>query len=891
MEGTLNAPLTTKATVKMILTQDDKQALHNIGYSDETISNITPETGAGIIAQAIAQPIRPVALTPLFENAPLVLRTLKQWICWRYEWRRGKWDKVPHMALLGLSKDGTPYRASTAKPAHWKTFNEARTAYLASQKWSESFDGIGFVFDGEVGADGLCWCGIDFDAWTELERGLFAMIGPTYAEWSPSGRGVHTIARSRPFIGVQSNANPRDPDSGKLRAEAYSWRRFFTFTGRLLDGAPATVEALPDEIERVVIEIELARAKTSPLPRKRSRFNPNHVPITQAKIFDDWLASLPDGGASEWDVFNLPEEPVDIVKLASAMAMLAEELFLEGNWVNIPCRALANEAARANDPLLTEQLFDLLDDHSQDKPGYNSREDNREVFDRCARYYKSAGRPILSGSIYTHAEANGWVWPPALQGLQGATGQGVAGAGNIPQFGIAAPAITDTFDWLRGIHDYTDPREWAYGVRGQYGEVSVLAAAGGSGKTMLNIVDALAYASGKPLVEHKVYIGPQKVLFISAEEKVKELQRRFRAAARRYNITEAEFSNIAYRGLDTKDSVRLELVEANGRVGKVNNLGMRRLEGLIVQSGARAVFLDPLNNFVSGGLSDNSTMTVFFDAIERLAMAYNVSMHISHHTNKGSLVDPDNMEGVMGASAIINRPRFGTRIAMATDEERTALGAPPRQTVFRLVDGKHNNSPIGDEEQWYAIRSINLGNTTTIYQHGDNVGVLEVLIQQAGTTVSANSLHEYIVLKAINSAAPNRLLSPTKQCATYYGDPLKIALKQAGETLPAKKGGPEKMIKALVEGLLVARLIEEVDFKNVGRKLNTGFKLTDAGLQRLQVTPVGKSNHVPSAEITAGVFKAAKTPNKESASGAENRPKSSVPPVRRRSVARPPGVD
>ena len=436
---------------------------------------------------------------------------------------------------LGLSRDGTPYGASVAKREHWRTFNEAIYAYNAGQRWTDPFNGIGFVFDGEVGADGLCWCGLDFDAWTDLEQALYRMLGPTYAEWSPSGRGVHCMARAKPFVGAQSNANPKDPDLNKLRAEAYSWRRFFTFTGRMLDATAETVGAYPDAIANIVDAIETARAKISTpllkhLPVISPLRGPNGEPVTQSKLFD----------AIPFEVLcEMPLEPVDLDRLASAMAALPDELFLEGNWVNIPCRILANEAERANDPALTEQLFDLLDLHSQGKPGYNSREENREVFDRHMRYYGYARKPILSGSLYAHAEANGWSWPlPALGGAGHGAGA-AAGGGVAPQFGIAAPAITDRFDWLGGIHDYTEPREWAYGVRGQYGEVSVLAAAGGSGKTMLNIVNALAYASGRPLVEHKVYIGPQKVLFVSAEEKVKELQRRFRATARLYNITEA----------------------------------------------------------------------------------------------------------------------------------------------------------------------------------------------------------------------------------------------------------------------------------------------------------------------------------------------------------------
>ena len=40
----------TTASVKMMLTQADKQALRDLGYSDEAISHMTPDAGAGILA-------------------------------------------------------------------------------------------------------------------------------------------------------------------------------------------------------------------------------------------------------------------------------------------------------------------------------------------------------------------------------------------------------------------------------------------------------------------------------------------------------------------------------------------------------------------------------------------------------------------------------------------------------------------------------------------------------------------------------------------------------------------------------------------------------------------------------------------------------------------------
>ena len=47
----------------------------------------------------------------------------------------------------------------TTDRSTWSSYDECRAAYNQG-----GFDGIGFVFDGEVGVDELCYCGIDLDA-------------------------------------------------------------------------------------------------------------------------------------------------------------------------------------------------------------------------------------------------------------------------------------------------------------------------------------------------------------------------------------------------------------------------------------------------------------------------------------------------------------------------------------------------------------------------------------------------------------------------------------------------------------------------------------------------------------------------------------------------------
>jgi putative DNA primase/helicase len=75
---------------------------------------------------------RPTAL-PVNEAAiPAVLKALDRWVCWRYEWRDGRWTEMPYRPC------GEPAHAHG--PATWSSFAEAFAAYQTRR-----VDGISFA--------------------------------------------------------------------------------------------------------------------------------------------------------------------------------------------------------------------------------------------------------------------------------------------------------------------------------------------------------------------------------------------------------------------------------------------------------------------------------------------------------------------------------------------------------------------------------------------------------------------------------------------------------------------------------------------------------------------------------------------------------------------------
>ncbi len=171
-------------------------------------------------------------------DVPVELRGLDQWVPWRYEQRPGdpKPTKVPYQARSPRT------RASTTDPRGWAPL-ELALAVLETG----TVDGIGFVFSAEDP-----FVGVDFDHCVQggklnpFVRGLINALD-SYAEFSPSGTGVHQLVRAE--LAGGSNVTGRTPWGGKL--EIYAHSRYFTFTGWRVPGTPDTINDAQRRLERV----------------------------------------------------------------------------------------------------------------------------------------------------------------------------------------------------------------------------------------------------------------------------------------------------------------------------------------------------------------------------------------------------------------------------------------------------------------------------------------------------------------------------------------------------------------------------------------------------------------------------------------------------------------
>lgn len=162
-------------------------------------------------------------------HVPDDLSERDSWLLWRYEGGA----KVPYQA--------NGRKASSTDPSTWTDFQHARAAW---QRYPKHFAGVGFVFHADDP-----FAGIDLDncldeqgALKEWARGVVEAFFDSYAERSPSGRGVKiwvrgTLPSNLPKVKIQ--------DGG---IELYDRERYFTVTGRVFNGAPLQIEDHASEL-------------------------------------------------------------------------------------------------------------------------------------------------------------------------------------------------------------------------------------------------------------------------------------------------------------------------------------------------------------------------------------------------------------------------------------------------------------------------------------------------------------------------------------------------------------------------------------------------------------------------------------------------------------------
>jgi|GEM_PF-1031292 len=410
--------------------------------------------------------VQVVAPEHLTIKAPAELRELRGWLIWNFkkdpENPKGKPLKVPYYPEGGVrsGKNGSPEDREQLT-----TFSEACRAAA-----KRGFDGIGLGLMPEFGITALDFDNV-VDADGKLPPEVREIASQTYAEFSPSGKGIRAFVRG-------SYGNHKSPTVGNPYGfETFSSKSFVTFTGNMM---PYTdILGLEDtiaDLEHLVAPMCEARFKGSR--------NVAHDP-------DDFMAG------------REPKLDLTLGQMEDLVNALDPDMGRE-DWIKVGM-ALGHETEG------DDTGFDIWNDWSSNGSKYPSEESLRTQWNSFkltpgTRSVTMATVKMMAADAQKplRAEDLSALWKdaadisPAQTGVMTPEGY----AGKFPVYPAGHPSLNKRMEWfIKGVLPKSD--------------LIVLYGASGSGKSFVAFDMAVAIARGVPWRGCRVKRA--KVVFVVAE--------------------------------------------------------------------------------------------------------------------------------------------------------------------------------------------------------------------------------------------------------------------------------------------------------------------------------------------------------------------------------------
>lgn len=381
-------------------------------------------------------------------DPPAALRSVAGWLCWKFEPNPGgKLRKVPYYASGGR-RSGVQGR--TEDVDQLVPFEVARAA--AARR---NFDGVGLALLPQWGLVAL-----DFDdcvGGAGVRAEVLELVGDTYAEFSPSGRGVRAF-----YVGDLGN---RKDHGAPFGFEVFSSSGYVTFTGN----------ALP-HVEQLDLVGELVAPVSAAVQAYcRQRFGARSEEVED----DDPLMTYS------------PALGLTPGQLRECLEVLPDDLDYD-RWVSVGM-AIHHETGGEG--------FEIWNEWSRQSAKYTSSEYGLE---RWQSFGRGGGKVVTARSLVKLAHEHGAriTIGVSLAEFDAPKPQSLDKPARFPLIQAAEFAVG------------TPPRWHVKGVLPQ-GELVVLYGESGSGKTFVVLDLVAAIARGEPWRECRVRKG--RVIYVAAE--------------------------------------------------------------------------------------------------------------------------------------------------------------------------------------------------------------------------------------------------------------------------------------------------------------------------------------------------------------------------------------
>ena len=278
-----------------------------------------------------------------------------------------------------------------------------------------------------------------------------------------------------------------------------------------------------------------------------------------------------------------------------------------------------------------------------------------------------------------------------------------------PEVFAAPPQSTEWPTPLTNFDEESLPRrQWVYGRDYIRKFVSVVASAGGIGKTSNAIVEGLAIVTGRPLLGTDVQ-EPCNVWIVNLEDPVEELQMRALAARKHYGIPKENIAGKLF--LDGEDTIQITLAAETREGISKNDALLELMRDRIIANKIGVVIIDPFIGTHLVNENSNAGIQAVVAMFRDLARQTQASICLVHHTRKGNGEDAG-VDSVRGANSLIGAARAVRVMNRLSDREAERIGLSPTEArgIFRVDDGKANLAPPAESAVYRRMIGVQIAN-------------------------------------------------------------------------------------------------------------------------------------------------------------------------------------
>jgi hypothetical protein len=263
-------------------------------------------------------------------------------------------------------------------------------------------------------------------------------------------------------------------------------------------------------------------------------------------------------------------------------------------------------------------------------------------------------------------------------------------------------------------------REFLYGQHLIRKFASAKFAAGGVGKSILALTEAIAMATGRPLLG----IAPAKrlrVWYWNGEDPQEETERRIAAICLHYGIAAEELEGWLF--IDSGRDQQIIIAQQTKDGARIAEPVVKSLVDAMLDAEIDVLIIDP---FVSSHrVTENDTMAMDLVAKKWTSIADETdsAVELIHHTRKTGGAEATVEDG-RGAAAVLYAVRSAQVLNKMTEADGAKAGVDNHRQYFNVENGKVNIAPPPAGKDWYRIVGVSLGNGGQIAPQGDNVGVV-----------------------------------------------------------------------------------------------------------------------------------------------------------------------